>query len=425
MAVTLELTVNGTVRPIGRYLSWSPDPASLRVADSDGEPSPIRVRLRSGAGPGGRLEFRAERKDAPAAELSLDLPTDGTGRDFFLSGKFGSPSTADGDTPLEVLDRDAANVALASFPLMVRVRKDAEQLTDAERDRFLMALAKLNDQGRGPYQTYRDSHMAMTLDEAHGFDGFLPWHRAYLLDFERELQRINPSVALPYWRWDRGAPKLFSGDFLGAPQPSGLAGFAPSNPLQVWSVDGQAGIVRTPVFSIATPAHNPAGFPPAPDSTVTLATASYTTLRLPFELNPHGRAHTCFNGPIRNPPTAPRDPLFFLLHNNVDRLWATWQWLQKRFDPADLDAYGFPGRAGDPRSTRIGHNLLDTMWPWNGVTVSPRPSTAPRMPFPLTLLTTPGNRPTVRSMIDYQGLHDPSAGLGFDYDSVPYQPELP
>jgi hypothetical protein len=35
---------------------------------------------------------------------------------------------------------------------------------------------------------------------------------------------------------------------------------------------------------------------------------------------------------------------------------------------------------------------------------------------------TPGNAPTVRSMVDYQGVHDAGAWLGFDYDDVPYEP---
>ena len=71
---------------------------------------------------------------------------------------------------------------------MVRVRKDAQTLTYYEKRRFLSALARVDDAAVGLYQSYRDAHTADTSDEAHDLDAFLPWHRAYLLDLERELQ---------------------------------------------------------------------------------------------------------------------------------------------------------------------------------------------------------------------------------------------
>ncbi|MGH3754550.1 MAG: hypothetical protein ACRDRP_17990, partial [Pseudonocardiaceae bacterium] len=67
MAISLELSVNGTVTAGGRYVTWSPAPAQLRVVDPDGATDPIRVTLRNGsAATVGKLVFRAERKDPPA-----------------------------------------------------------------------------------------------------------------------------------------------------------------------------------------------------------------------------------------------------------------------------------------------------------------------------------------------------------------------
>ena len=349
MTPTFELTVNGTVDPVGRYVSWTPAPAGLRIADDCGVAGPLQVRLHAPAGTGGRLELRRERKDPPSDELVLDLPADGSPQAFFVAGKFGSPSTSRGDSALEVHEVGADAPLLATFSLTVRVRKDAEELTTAERDAFLIAVAALNTPGHNLFQTYRDIHKSGTLNEAHSFDGFLPWHRAYLLDLERELQKINPDVALPYWRWDKPAPQLFSADYLGAPDPeSGFAAFSSANPLRLWSIDGTLGIDRTPLFAVATSgAHNAVG-PPRPDTTVTNFAGTYGQLRPPFEGNPHGRAHVCFDGDINSPPTAPRDPLFFLLHCNVDRLWAMWQWLESRSDPDRPGTYSFLGKFGDP-----------------------------------------------------------------------------
>ena len=66
------------------------------------------------------------------------------------------------------------------------------------------------------------------------------------------------------------------------------------------------------------------------------------TLTLPksfarMEGTPHGAAHMSFNGRINNVPVAPEDPLFFLLHCNVDRLWALWQSMFERDDQNDTD----------------------------------------------------------------------------------------
>ena len=38
----------------------------------------------------------------------------------------------------------------------------------------------------------------------HGAPGFLTWHRAYMLAFERALRCIAPGVTLPFWDWSSG-----------------------------------------------------------------------------------------------------------------------------------------------------------------------------------------------------------------------------
>jgi tyrosinase len=35
----------------------------------------------------------------------------------------------------------------------------------------------------------------------HGWERFLTWHRAYLYEFEQNLQDFDPNVTLPYWDW--------------------------------------------------------------------------------------------------------------------------------------------------------------------------------------------------------------------------------
>jgi tyrosinase len=421
MAPTVEVLINATADPAGRYLTWAPSQCQLRVTTPDGASSPIAVTVRTKPGSTGRLVFRDQPAAQPSPQMAVALDPGGQPSALFVSGEFGVPSVADGDTVLEVLQGTAI---VASVPVMVRIRKDAETLTAAERGLFLSALAQLNDSG--VYQLIRDCHVADSVNEAHFEDGFWPWHRAFVMDLERELQRIDASVALPYWRFDQPAPKLFTPSFLGAPDPSGgPPRLAPNNPLLLWKTDGQLGINRPPgldfngqIVDVVT-----AAAPLRPEAVIVNFDGTYHQLRPPFEEDPHGAAHMSFRGWMSSIPTAAKDPLFFLLHCNVDRLWAKWQWHEHRFKTPDPDSYLYAGSVTSTPHTRIGHNALDTMWPWNGVTGDPRPPTAPIHPFPAASpAAAPASAPTVGEMIDFQGRADPSRRLGFDYDDVPYEP---
>jgi tyrosinase len=294
----------------------------------------------------------------------------------------------------------------------VRVRKNAQTLSPAERDRFVAAFGTLNGGGAGRFTDFRDMHVLPASDEAHGDMGFLPWHRAYLLDLERELQAIDPSVTLPYWRFDQPAPNVFTREFMGVSNSAGTVEFAAGHPFNTWRTDGALGISRQPTFAtgsappgLRTETQTLALGGPAPNAT-------YGGFAI-MEGNPHASAHTRFGGFVSAIPSAARDPLFFMLHANVDRLWAKWQWVHRRTSPTEARAFAPSGR--------IGHRIPDTMWPWNGITGAPRPATAPGGTFPPSRSTSrPGLKPKVGPMLDYQAVGG-GAPLAFAYDDVPFE----
>ncbi len=417
-----QIVLNGSASPAVRYLGWAPVQAQVRLSDTTGATGPVAVTLRNAnTATGGQLEFYRALPGAPTAELELTLPLSGAPVAFLLAGRWPRASVDDGDAVVEVV-ADASGQMLGTLPLMVRIRKDATTLTTAERDRFCAALATFNNAGMGRFRDFRNVHTAAGDPEAHGFAGFLPWHRAFLLDLERELQQIDPRVAMPYWRFDRPAPSLFNRDFMGVTRPPvNTVQFSTSNPLQFWATDGVPGIVRRPQFNTQTQPSTIPGFPPVLSELRTLNLGTPDGLYAAFrsmEGDPHGYAHSSFTGSISDIPTAAKDPLFFLLHANVDRLWAKWQWSRRRFDVTSSRTFTTQG----DNPPRIGHRLDDTMWPWNGVTGRPRPPSAPGGTMAVSPMTNaPGLRPRVRDMIDYQGKHSLAARLGFDYDDVPFQ----
>ena len=420
-----DIAFNGSELPDSRYIGWAPVPAHIRLSDPTLGVGPVVVRLRNRTvQTGGQVVFFKALSGTGQDELQLSLPRSGNRVRFFVAGRFQRPSIVDRDAAIEVVDI-GTNQVLGTTPLMVRVRKSAQSLTNSERNRFIAALASLNDAGQGRFSNFRNVHTNAGSPEAHGDAGFLPWHRAFLLDLERELQRFDPSVALHYWRFDQPAPRVFSRDFMGVPLAStGTLQFSASNPLQFWATDGTVGIVRRPQFntqSQAAQSQSGAVLTEAATFNLGLPGSRYVNFR-GMENNPHGTAHVSFTGSISSIPTAARDPLFFMLHANVDRLWAKWQFLNRRFDVTQATTYRPLGSAGQAGSTRIGHNLNDTMWPWNQVSTAPRPPTAPGGPMaPSPLVNKPGLQPTVSSMIDYQGVLTPASRLAFDYDDVPFE----
>jgi len=405
--MNVELQINNSINPRAQFVSWTPSPCRIRVTNPSGALTPtITIRLLStSAATAGAVVFRRGTTGAFANTLTLTVPINGTSVPFFVAGKFGRPSSSNADVRI---DARFGTLLVGSVKVMVRIRKNANDLTPAERDRLVSAFAQLNNQGAGRFADFRDMHTNVTSPQAHGAPGFLPWHRAYLLDLERELQNIDPTVALPYWRFDQASPSIFTLDFFGVSNSVGTVQFSPTNPLQFWRTDGVPGINRRPFFATNTA---PPGLRTEPQ-TLALGNA-YPAFRT-LEGNPHGSAHTSFGGFISSIGTAARDPLFFLLHCNVDRLWAKWQRQFGRFDPAV--AASFDGAANP-----IGHNLPDTMWPWNGITTPPRPPTAPGGSLAASAcVSAPGPQPRVSQSLDYQGTVNAVSRLGFDYDDVPF-----
>lgn len=412
-----EFAINGKTQP-NFYVGFTPAACTLRILDVPPGTSSVTITLRNiEPASGGKLVFYADRNNAQRNEISLQLPGDGSTVSFFIAGSV--PSINDGDAGISIL-QDGHSVE--SIKMMVRVRKNANTLTPAERDRFLTAYVRLVEIGK--YKTFLDMHDAAADHEIHGRASFLPWHRIYILDLERHLQEIDSSVTLPYWDFQHPAPNVFSRDFMGEPI-SGSVGtlqFNPRNPLNRWVLPGLPTLERIPDFVTQSDKANVEPFEE------TLTPISYDWFAN-MELDPHGSAHVSFSGPIASPPTAPQDPLFFMLHCNVDRLWATWQSMgsaNTRFDSNTTVGYNPQSRLNvelhrPAFPPRIGDFLADTLWPWNRIHGRPRPATAPGgslIDSPFTPY--PGNTPKVADTVDYQGRLTNQPHYA-DYDTIPFR----
>jgi tyrosinase len=215
------------------------------------------------------------------------------------------------------------------------------------------------------------SHVAPPLPEwnqcRHGSWFFTLWHRMYLYFFERIVRAQvianggPPTWALPYWNYDGGGENALPLGFREPSRPGGAA-----NPLFVADrnpgINAGAGLppsITSPGFALGRPSYTGSSeF--GGGETSPLGQFWSQTGRL--EQTPHNDVHVTIGGLMGHPDTAAQDPIFWLHHANIDRLW--WLWQQDHADPSDSawtkQAFGFMDAGGVPASL-TGADVEDTV----------------------------------------------------------------
>jgi tyrosinase len=439
--VAAEVQIRNTDSKADDFLCWAPVKARARLLTAAAD---TVVTMRSmptvtGSGDVGFIDASVDvLTKKPSNELKLTLLKDGSWAEFYVVGMRASTNGKDVTIRAETLD----GTAVGASDVMVRVRKNAESLTLNERTAFLRALATWKSKPglarptrfEDYYTTHNDAFsLGIHSEFGSKVSNFLPWHRAFLLSFERELQEIDPTVSLPYWKFDAPAPKLFSEDFFGTLlSQSTEVQFSPTNPLRGWRLSSNEALRRAKVYA-TVPAISPNTLErivcPTNAPSCAKQAAIYRAVTDTFEQNYHNNVHGAVGGWL-GAGTSPSDPLFFLLHANVDRGWARWQEAHDHFTDSGADPLsytpinGYPGPA-DTGRVRRGLYALDEMWPWG----KPAPTGDPMaqwLPytyiFPASegLPVGPTAPPSPRQMIDYLGKKDPSNALGTCYDDLRY-----
>jgi tyrosinase len=162
----------------------------------------------------------------------------------------------------------------------------------------------------------------------HGDWYFLPWHREFVMMYERAAASLtkNPAFAMPYWDWTtlRDYPKPFAArTYKGKPNPlhvdtrnalkgenaltDRVVGQRVMDKIYRETVYEAFGTSRDPDQKDTSPSWVPAG----------------GGVQGALESTPHNLVHNRIGGfmPESN---SPRDPIFFMHHGNIDRIWATW-----------------------------------------------------------------------------------------------------
>lgn len=219
-------------------------------------------------------------------------------------------------------------------------RRNYRDLSLPERTQLVTVLTLMKM--TGVIDRLAAAHAAFFDFGMHRTSHFLPWHRRFVSMFEKQAQRYVPGLALPYWdsTVDRSpSDPLWDQSFMGQ--------FDSAWNLRRWLTGGAnlpkevreiLGIRDGDVPHLATTAN-------LADH---LKKASYRSFCVTTENAYHDPPHRWVGGAMRGR-SAPADPVFYLHHCWIDRMWAQWQEADGavRFDAFETFASaGHAGHAG-------------------------------------------------------------------------------
>jgi tyrosinase len=268
----------------------------------------------------------------------------------------------------------------------VAVRKNISSATPDERRRLVDSVLALK--ANGGYDSFVDTHNTFVTNDgddvtrwAHRCPSFLPWHRRFLLEFERQLQRIDPLVSLMYWDWtvDQSTSALpWTAEFMGGDgnQDTGMVATGPfayggGRWTQKFSATQELYLTRGLGGRLSDSTSIP--LPATADVDAALSVATYDSApwnsqstgsfrnQLEGWLNTslHNAVHVWVDGDMGSG-YSPNDPIFWLHHCNIDRLWSRWQ-----------DQHPTSGYLPVSKTTNV-VALNDRMRPWNDAQSTPK-----------------------------------------------------
>jgi tyrosinase len=134
----------------------------------------------------------------------------------------------------------------------------------------------------------------------HGLPYFLAWHRGYINYFEQQLRTVsgNANLTLPYWNY-----------YANPVIPAEFTNPASTNPLYVTRTNNNVNAALT--------------LAPFSNSLTALPRGTANAFEPSIEDMPHNPVHDIIGG-IMADMQSPMDPIFWLHHANIDRLWAAW-----------------------------------------------------------------------------------------------------
>jgi len=208
-----------------------------------------------------------------------------------------------------------------SISRIQRLRREIRELNDTEWNMYATAVNRLYE--NGIVRSLAQKHSQLLREGIHGTPEFLPWHRAFLYEYEDALNEAFPEamgqLAVPYWGWHLDAQNIHASPVFSTKR---FGGFSQS----------QRGCISTGSFSNFRPCVlRGSGFrtPIWDEVDVTncksgrIGNQGFLSMAFCVE-GLHNLVHREIGGYMETA-FSPYDPIFYSHHAYVDKIWHEWQ----------------------------------------------------------------------------------------------------
>lgn len=222
------------------------------------------------------------------------------------------------------------------------IRKNHNEMTNAEKDALVAAFVYLEDNNivfddlwATHSNSFVDIHFNLRTTGGYTWepqiDVFFPWHRRQILELEQAMQEeVNAKISIPYWDWtvDNSVNDgLWDSDFMGGFDINGHPNEFPISR----SLGNNSSLPTSSAVSNVQNINPGTQVPPYYNYYVDYSAALE-----------NGKVHTGGHewvGGTMVQRKSPADPIFYLHHGMVDKLWQDW-----------IEDHGF--NSGDQMYTR-------------------------------------------------------------------------
>jgi tyrosinase len=213
-----------------------------------------------------------------------------------------------------------------------RVRRDASLMApdDPFFSDYAAAIEAMHNLGANDLRNWRNQSLIHLSHCTHTVIDFFHWHRHYIYYFERICGALigKPNFALAYWDWSE-RPGFLPDPFFDVDRLNVAYWNDPSN-AQSEHWGGGALVTTVGVRGLARgqalPFNLSGAFDPERLNAI-LSQSNFDIFWRALENGPHSLAHILVGGRSGHMGNgmSSLDPIFWLHHCNVDRLWSVWQ----------------------------------------------------------------------------------------------------